>query len=474
MAKNIPDLCVIGGGSGGLVVAAATAALGGDVVLIEGHKMGGDCLNYGCVPSKAIIAAAKQAALMRGGEKFGIVAVEPEIDFKKVHNHIHRVISTIAPHDSVERFEGLGVKVIQGYGQFIAPNKVQINDEIIRAKRFVIATGSSAFIPPIEGLDKVKFETNETIFNLKKSPEHLLIAGGGPIGMELAQAHCRLGAKVTVLEMSNPLGRDDQELTQFALEQIQKDGVHVRAKTKLLKVDEQAGHIVATIANEDDATQIIKASHLLVATGRTPKLEGLGLDKANVEHDRFVKVDQSLRTSNKRIYAIGDVIGGLQFTHMAGYHAGLVVRHALLGLPVRTNDTLIPRATYTDPEIAQVGMTEKDARQIYGGNINVLRWPYKENDRAQTERKTQGLIKIITRTNGTILGAGIVGANAGDQINIWAFAMANKLKIGAFMKFVVAYPTLTEISKRAATTFYTPKLNNPILHFIRKIRRVLS
>ncbi len=458
-----PDICVIGGGSGGLSVAAAAAAFGVSVVLIEKGKMGGDCLNYGCVPSKALIAASKQAHAIGQAAKFGIAADTPQVNFRRVHDHVHRVIAQIAPNDSVERFTAMGVKVIETAASFRDEKTVIAGDYEIIARRYVIATGSSPFVPPIPGLDKVDYLTNETIFDQTRKPGHLIIIGGGPIGMELAQAHCRLGAEVTVVEGLKALGNDDPELTAIALDKIREDGVVLYEQTMVTSVEKRGKAGVRVHVDGDNGANTIDGTHLLVATGRTANTGNLGLDKAGVEFDRTgIKVTDKLRTTSRRTYAIGDVTGGLQFTHVAGYHAGLVIRALLFRLPARENRDIIPWCTYVDPEIAHVGLDAEAAKDKFE-HINVLRWPYAENDRAQSERKTTGLIKLVTRSNGKIVGVSIVGHNAGEMINFWALAISKKMKVKDIAGYVSPYPTMTEIGKRAATSYYTPSTRKPMV-----------
>jgi pyruvate/2-oxoglutarate dehydrogenase complex dihydrolipoamide dehydrogenase (E3) component len=355
------DICVIGAGSGGLSVAAAASQFGENVVLIERGEMGGDCLNYGCVPSKALLAAGKHAHAFTSGEAFGIAAQKPKVDFGKVHDHVHSVIGAIAPHDSQERFEGLGVTVIRETGRFVDGETVEAGETRIKARRFVIATGSSPAAPPIPGLDAVDYLTNETLFNNKTLPDHLLVIGGGPIGMEMAQAHRRLGAKVTVLEAFQPLGKDDPELTSIVLDHLRNEGIDIRAGVKITNISQSAKGITIALEEDGKATSLT-GSHLLVAAGRKPNVDKLNLDVAGIEHDkRGIKVDDSLRTSNRKVYAIGDIAGGLQFTHVAGYQAGLVVRAILFRLPVKNETRFIPWVTYTDPELAHIGLTEAQA-----------------------------------------------------------------------------------------------------------------
>lgn len=472
MTLLTPDICVIGAGSGGLSVAAAAAAFGVPVVLVERGKMGGDCLNYGCVPSKALIAAGKQAHLMESGAAFGIAPTEADVNFRQVMKHVEATIAAIAPNDSVERFTALGVQVIQEEASFKDHRTVIAGSHEIRARRFVIATGSSPLVPPIAGLEDVPFLTNETIFSQTRRPAHLIIVGGGPIGMELAQAHCRLGSEVTVVEALTALGKDDPELTAIALQNIRSEGVNVLEHTKVTRVEKRGRSGVRVHLEDADGNRSIDGSHLLIAAGRTPNIASLKLDRAGIEHDRRgIKISSKLRTSNRRVYAIGDVAGGLQFTHVAGYHAGLVIRALLFRLPARENRAIIPWATYTDPEIAHVGLTESEARKNHR-NINVLRWPYAENDRAQAERKTEGLIKLVTDRKGRILGASIVGANAGEMINFWALAISRKLGVRDIAGYVAPYPTMTEIGKRAAITYFTEATRKPLVRaVVRFLRR---
>tara|TARA_R110002124_G_scaffold49060_10_gene144286 strand:- start:512 stop:1933 length:1422 start_codon:yes stop_codon:yes gene_type:complete len=465
-----PDICIIGAGSGGLSVAAIAAAFGVSVVLIEKGKMGGDCLNYGCVPSKALIAAAKSADVIRHSSRFGLHVPDPVVDFQKVHDYVHSVIGAIAPNDSVERFTSMGVHVIEGAAKFVNPRIVEVNGTRIRARRFVVATGSSAAVPPIKGLQDVPFLTNETLFERTEAPDHLIIIGGGPIGMEMAQAHRRLGAQVTVVEAFKALAHDDPELTEIVIDKLRQDGITIREKVKIARV-EKAGSGIAVVLEAGDEEEVITGSHLLVAAGRKPNVEGLGLKDARIRFDRAIKVSKGLRTSNRRVYAIGDVAGSLQFTHMANYHAGLVIRAILFRLPIKENRHIIPWATYTDPELAHVGLAEEQARKKHRG-IKVLRWPYAENDRAQTESKTNGLIKVVVSKRGKILGASIVGYQAGEMINMWSLAISQKMKIGAIAGYIAPYPTVTEISKRAAVTNLSGAARNKwvqrIIHFMRR------
>ena len=459
MAETITtDICVIGAGSGGLTVAAGASQMGAGVVLIERDKMGGDCLNYGCVPSKALIAAGHTAHIMRHSDRFGIDSVTPAVDYAKVRDHVRGVIAAIEPNDSVERFAGLGVDVIQGEARFTGPGELEANGHRIKAKRFVIATGSAAMIPPIPGLADVPFLTNESVFDLDARPDHLIVIGGGPIGAELAQAHRRLGAEVTIVEMFDFLGKDDPELAEVVRRHFAADGVAIRKRTTVTAIEKDGDRFIV-VTEKDGRQERLTGSHLLVAAGRQANVDGLNLEAAGVAYARSgITVDARLRTSNKKIFAIGDVAGAYQLTHMASYHAGIVIRNALFKLPAKVNYQAVPWVTFTDPELAHVGMTERQAKEAHPGRFNILRWPFHENDRAQAERETDGRIKVVTTKRGKVLGATIVGPRAGELLMPWVMAVAGKQKIGTMAGLIAPYPTLSEVSKRAAGSYYTPSL----------------
>ena len=398
------DLLIIGAGSGGLSVAAGASQMGADVVLLEGHKMGGDCLNFGCVPSKALIATGKAAYGQQHSAQFGVTNAGGEVDYAAAKDHVADVIAQIAPVDSQERFEGFGVKVIREYGRFISDDEVQAGDTIIKARRIVIATGSSPLVPPISGLDKTPYETNETLFNLREKPDHLLIIGGGPIGMEMAQAHIRMGVKVTVIEGDKALSKDDPELAAIVLQTLKDEGVEIAEGAQAAEI---RGDIGAIEVEAKDG-RVFKGSHLLVAVGRKANTDRLDLDKAGIEPIKNgIKVDDSLRTTNRKVYAIGDVAGGMQFTHVAGYHGGVVIRSLMFALPAKA--------------------------------------------------KTKGLIKVMV-VKGRPVGASIVGYQAGELINLWALALANNMKMSQIASMVAPYPTIGEINKRAAGAYFSPRL----------------
>jgi len=434
------DICIIGAGSGGLSVAAGAAQMGARVVLIEEGEMGGDCLNHGCVPSKALLAASARV---------------PRPTYAEAMAHVRASIAAIAPHDSQERFEGLGVRVIRARGAFIGPKTVRAGEAAVAARRFVVATGSRPMIPAIEGLAETPYHTNETIFEQKDRPEHLIVIGAGPIGLELAQAHLRLGCKVTVIEAQKALGREEPELGQIVMDRLRQDGLVIHENTKVLKVGGKAGEIwVETGAGR------IEGSHLLVAAGRAPNVQALGLEAAGVAFDPVagIEVGPDLKTpGNRRVYAIGDVAGRRHFTHLAGYQAGIVVRSAVLGLPARERQDHIPRAIFTSPEIAHVGLTEAEARAKFGNGIEVVQVGFDKSDRAVAGGQTEGAIKVIVR-KGKPIGAGIVGPEAGELIAMWAMAISAGLGMAAISNTVLPYPTLAEINKRAASAYFSPRL----------------
>ncbi len=451
MSRTNTDICVIGAGSGGLSVASGAVQMGARVVLIEAGEMGGDCLNTGCVPSKALLHAARAG-----------------MDWQAAHAHLRDTIAAIAPHDSVERFEALGVRVIKGLARFTGPREVAVDGETIRARRFVIATGSRPHVPDIPGLDTVPFLTNETIFDLAERPDHLLILGAGAIGLEMAEAHRRLGAEVTVLEAARAMGRDDPEAVALVLAALRRRGVRIEEEAPVVRVKQTGAGIELTTA---DGRQIT-GSHLLVATGRAPTVEALDLDRAGVTFGAGgVVVDARLRTSNRRVYAIGDVTGGAQFTHVAGYQAGVIIRSMLFGLPAKARADHIPRALYTAPELAQVGLTEAEARARFGARLEIARADFSGNDRAVATGQTTGFLKVMVH-RGRPVGATLVGTAAGEQIALWALAISARMKLSAIAGMVAPYPTMAEISKRAAGSYFTPRLfdNETVKRVVRRCK----
>ncbi len=443
------DICIIGAGAGGLSVAAGAAQMGARTVLIEAGEMGGDCLNTGCVPSKALLHAGKAG-----------------MGWEAAQAHVRHAIAAIAPHDSQARFEGLGVEVLRGFARFTGRDRLRVGDTELRARRFVIATGSRPFIPPIPGLDGVPYLTNETLFGLEQKPKHLLILGAGPVGVEMAMAHVAQGCRVTLIDAAQALGREDPDAAALVLARLREAGVTLHENTRV-------GAVRAGITLETDAGEIT-GTHLLVATGRVPVVEGLGLEAAGVRTTpQGIAVDARLRTSNRRIYAIGDVTGGAQFTHVAGYQAGVVLRSAMFGLRARVRTDHIPRVTYTAPELAQVGLTESQARAAHPG-VEVFRVEVAGNDRAVTAGDTTGFLKLMV-VRGRPMGVTIVADDAGEQIALWALALANRLKLSAIAGTVLPYPTRAEISKRAAGAWFSPRLfESPIIkRVVRAVQRLV-
>ena len=455
------DVCVIGAGSGGLNVASGAAQLGAKAVLIERGAMGGDCLNVGCVPSKALLHVAHTASLIRRAGPLGISVSEPEVDYAGAMAHVRRAIKRIEPHDSQERFEGLGVRVIRDTGRFIDARTVQAGDSRIRAKYFVIATGSAPAIPAIPGLDSVPFLTNESLFSRTEAPRHLAIIGAGPIGVEMAQAHQRLGCQVTLIEaQSSILPRDDAELSALLTQQLRADGVDLRLGATVAAVSGKAGDIQVELqagdgSAKDSIQDSIQASHLLIATGRRPVTDGLGLDAAGITHSAAgIAVGPNLRTNRRHVFAMGDVIGGEGFTHLAAHHASVIVREMLFRLPSRVATSAIPRVTYTAPELAQIGLTEAEATAAgLAPRTETLR--VDGNDRFVAENIASGpeagLAKLVfDGRRGKLIGAAILAPGAGDLIGPLGHVIEGRLKLSAVASQMLPYPTHAEIPKRAA------------------------
>lgn len=449
-----PDLCVIGAGSAGLSVAAGASLLGARVVLIEEARLGGECLHTGCVPSKALLAAARAVHGARAAPWF---TAPPPVDPARVFDHVQGAIAAIAPQDSRARYEGLGVRVIEAHARFVGPGALEAAGHRIEARRFVIATGSRPAIPALEGLAGVSYFTNETVFEARTLPRHLLIVGGGPIGLEMSQAFARLGSKVTVVQASRLLKKDDPELVRQLAERLEGEGVVFCEGARARRVSHTPDGLALEIEH-GGRRERLEGSHLLIAVGRTANLEGLDLEAAGVAHDeRGVVVDGALRTTSRRIFAIGDAVGPHRFTHMAAYHASIVLRRALFRLPARVRYDAVPWVTYTDPELAHVGLAS-DRAESMGQAVRVLRWPFAENDRAVTEARTAGLVKAFVDRRGRVLGASILGAHAGELISLWSLALRRKIAVSVLAELIVPYPTMSEASKRAAGAFYAPRL----------------
>lgn len=449
---EIFDLLVIGGGSAGLTAAGGAAMFGLRVALIEAGEMGGECLNTGCIPSKALIAAAARAAEGLSATRLGVTLGEPRVDWQSVRAHIDGAIAAIAPEDSQERFEALGVEVIRTRARFLDHTTVLTGNRRLRAPRIVIATGSRPRLPDLPGLTDIPFLTNESLFALDTLPEHLVILGGGPIGCEMAQAFRRLGSRVTVIAPEPPLSHDDREAVALVVAQLAGEGVRFEERGAT-HVEAAGPRLIVTL---DGGGQLI-ATHLLVATGRQPQIDELDLAAAGVASGTDgIIVDARRRTSNRRIYAIGDCRSGPRFTHAAGYEGSLVALDVSLGWRGKVDWRALPRVTYTDPELAQIGLTSAEAGERYGA-VEIIRQDFAHNDRAVAEGDTRGFLKMVLH-RGRAIGVTIVAARAGEQLLPWAQAITGKSSLFALGSAVIAYPTRAEIAKAAAFTALAPRV----------------
>lgn len=464
------DVCIIGAGAAGLVSASGASQLGLKTVLIEAGEMGGECLNSGCVPSKAILSAAHAAHGAGGDQTKGVSRRgETEIDFQAVMGHVRSAITAIEPHDSQERFEGLGAIVIRDWAHFTGPRSIKVGETDIRFKKAVIATGSRPFIPPIEGIEDTDYLTNETLWGLTVLPEHLLVIGGGAIGCEMAQAFRQLSSRVSVFEMGSLLGRVDPDATDVLRQSFAGQGIDMHEATSVTKVTKAEGGLTLQY-EKDGVTGTVSGSHLLVAAGRKVVTDHLKLDAAGVEvAPQGIVVDKNLRTSNKRIYAVGDCNGQYQLTHAAGQEAGHFIKSALFKVPGGISRTGMAHVTYTDPEIAQVGLTEAEAREVHGKDLRVLKVDYADNDRAITEGARDGFAKLILKNNGSVLGATIAGAHAGELIHVWSLAIAKSLKPRDLSGYIAPYPTYGEINKALVNAYYKEALSAPMVQRLVKV-----
>jgi pyruvate/2-oxoglutarate dehydrogenase complex dihydrolipoamide dehydrogenase (E3) component len=466
--EHVFNVVVIGAGTAGLVTAAGTAGLGGRVALIERNKMGGDCLNFGCVPSKALISSARLIQQIRNAEKWGLDRQEPQFAFEKIFDRMRARRAKIAPNDSQERFESLGVEVFRGEGRFISPHELEVDEYKLRAQNFVVATGSRATIPSIEGLDAVPYFTNETIFDeLKQKPASMIVLGGGPIGCELAQTFCRLGVRVTVVQRrSQLLPREDRDVADFLEGCLNSEGVRVIKNTNARSVRKNGdGTIALQLFDREPSCQTetpVVADALLIAVGRTPNFRKLRLKAAGVEFgESGVHVNEFLQTSQPHIYAVGDVVGPFQFTHMADAQARVVVRNILMPfqfLRQKMNYSVVPWCTYTDPEVAHVGLSEKEAQKNATAH-DLFRIDLSDVDRAVVEDEDVGFAKILTsKGSDKILGATIVGTHAGDLLHEFVLAMSAKIGLGKIASTIHAYPTLAELARKAGDKYNKRRL----------------
>jgi pyruvate/2-oxoglutarate dehydrogenase complex dihydrolipoamide dehydrogenase (E3) component len=471
--KFTHDVIVIGSGAAGLTAAGGCALFGLDVALIEGHKMGGECLNNGCVPSKALITAAKRAAEAREEERYGITLAPPQVEWAGVHKHVHDAIAHIEHHDSVETFEEMGCEVILGHARISGRQSVEVAGRTLTAPRIVIATGSAPFVPPIEGLDSVPYLTNENLFDLTCQPDHLVIIGGGVIGMEMAQSFRRLGSEVTVIEPGNPMGRDDRDSVQVVVDVMTEEGVRF-VKGKAASVEGGAGQVTV----HTDGGESISGSHLLVAVGRKARVTGYGLEELGMELGRNgIKVDDRRRTSVKGIYAIGDCREGPRLTHVSGYEGSNVALEIVTGIPTKVDWKALPWCTYTEPEVAQIGMTEAEAREKHGDAVTVVREEFSENERAIAEDATRGHLKVILKGK-KVIGASICGKNAGELLLPFTQSITGKSSTFALGSAVISYPTRSEILKAAAFKAWEPtvfgSLPKKYAGFVARMRKVFN
>jgi pyruvate/2-oxoglutarate dehydrogenase complex dihydrolipoamide dehydrogenase (E3) component len=472
MAKLLtPDICIIGGGPAGFAVAARAARMNIPVVLIEKGRMGGANLSSGAIPSKSLVAAAYNYELLRRGPAIGITAAPLQVNFGKVAEHIASVVEAVAPHVSAERLAALGVRVINAPARFLDRRTVIAGEFTVIARRFVIAVGAVPAAPDIQGLDEVDYLTVEDAFDIGRKPAHLLVLGANAHALEIAQAYQRLGVDTTVVDTAPALPDDDPELSSIVLNRLRAEGIRIRDEVAISSVARRRGGIRITIEGPEGEISV-DGSHLLVATGRRPNIGELGLEKASVEHgpDGIV-VDKLLRTSNNRIYAIGDAIAGPAIANRGDYEAGKIMQDILFRLQRKPKTSDVPVVTYTDPAIARVGLSEAEAKAT-GETVRILRFPFVENDRVQTERMPSGFIKVLVSPRGRVLGAAIVGHDAGEQIAIWSLAVANRLNIRALINLVPPYPARAEIARRVAETYLAPGLTPPwqrrIIEFLRK------
>jgi pyruvate/2-oxoglutarate dehydrogenase complex dihydrolipoamide dehydrogenase (E3) component len=461
MADYDYDIGIIGGGAAGLTVASGAAQLNAKTLIIEKEEvLGGDCLHYGCVPSKTLIKTAHVYHLMKSGPLFGLPAVSlPPVDFTEVSGRIRSVIGVIQKHDSVERFCNLGAKVEFGNPEFTDEHAISLNGNSISARTWVIATGSSSAVPPVEGLDKTPYLTNRDIFYLDKLPGSMIILGAGPIATEMAQAFCRLGTRVTVIQRSGQiLSKEDRDMADIVKEALGKEGVSFQMNASVVRVGHLGHEREVVIKNAAGETRTLQAETLLVALGRSPNVEGLGLEKIDIPFDhKGIKVNPYLKTRHKHIYAAGDVIGGYQFTHAAGYEGGVVLSNAIFHLPKKTNYTHMPWCTYTHPELASIGMNEKTAQKT-GIDYSVWNEAFDGNDRALAEGESVGRIKLLLDTKEKPLGIQILGPQAGDLLSEWVAIMNGGVGLSKIASAIHPYPTLGEINKKVVGSVFTPKI----------------
>jgi len=469
-----PDICVIGAGAGGLSVATAAVALGASVVIVERDSVGGSAHSKGCISAKALLAAGNRAQAMRQAADFGIDDVDPVVDFREVKRHVQGVLDALAPNSSLARLSALGIAVIQASARFKDRRTLIAGDTEIKAGRFVIATGSLPAIPKIEGLGDTDYRTCQTIFDLTRRPTHLVIVGAEPLGLEFAQAFRRLGSRVTIVHDGPILPGEDPEMVGIIVGVLRQDGIEFRQDAKIARVERRGKTGMRMLIEAGGAHEAIDGSHLLVAIGRTADVSALDLGRARIAHDAAgIKVSDTLRTTNRMVYAVGDVVSGAQAVHDAARHAEIVVRAILFRLNARGDSSPKPRALFTDPEFAQIGMTEAQARKA-SLRFRILRWPYAENDRAQAERRTSGHVKLLVDRREQVLGASIVGHGAAEMASLWALVIAKGLKLGEIAGLAMPYPTMSEIGKRSAIAYLAEKARRPLVRGLVRVLRALG
>jgi len=461
MADYDYDIGIIGGGAAGLTVASGASQLGAKTLLVEKEEaLGGDCLHYGCVPSKTLIKSAHVYHLMKSGPQFGLPALTPPpVDFKDVSGRIKSVIATIQKHDSVERFCKLGVQVEFGDPIFVDEHAIDLGGRSISARIWVIATGSSPAVPPVEGLDTTPYLTNRDIFYLDKLPESLIVLGAGPIATEMAQAFNRLGTKVTVIQRSGQiLSKEDKDMADIVKQVMESEGVDFQLNVSMVRIRDLGNEKELVVKNGSGETKAIRAEQILVALGRMPNVNGLGLEKIDIPFDhKGIKVNSYLKTKHKHIYAAGDVIGGYQFTHVAGYEGGVVLSNAVFHLPRKTNYTYVPWCTYTHPELASIGLNEKSAQKA-GIDYSVFQEEFSGNDRGLAEGESIGRIKLLLDKKEKPLGVQILGPHAGELLSEWVTIMNGGVGLSKIASAIHPYPTLGEINKKVVGTFFAPKI----------------
>lgn len=469
------DVVVIGAGAGGLFAASVANSLGAKICMVEKKRLGGDCTWFGCMPSKAILKSAQVANLFKRALEFGLkIQNEFSLDTTNVMSRVKDVVKEISTHHQPEVFEKRGIKLIFGSAQFIDGDTIEINGKRITSKKFIICTGSHPAIPPIEGLKDINYLTNKNIFNLDKLPASLIVLGAGPIGVELSQALNRLGVKIYLVEMlERILFREEKEVTRVLEDKLREEGINILTAKKAVKIFKSKGQVIVTLEDKDKNREEISAQNLLVSVGRAPNLEGLSLEKADVEYtSKGIKVNDYLQTTSRNIFACGDVVGAYMFSHVAAYQASICVRNALFKRLAwqKVNYQNIAWATFTEPELAHLGLTEEEAKERYG-NIKVYKTDYTSSDRAITDLEKEGLIKVIVNSKGFILGAHIVGSQAGEIIQGFLIAKSSKIPLSKISQVLFIYPTLSELVKKTAAKPLIEKLDNPLIKFVMKVMK---